>query len=501
VAERAPTSLQARPTTRDSQALGARFAKLSPATLATVLLSAERGEIRDFVDLCDRMIQIDADVRVSYEARLAAVSGARHVVQPGTPTGDPARDAYAAAAAQLVERQLEGLDVPQRAHESLDAIGKGFAAHQIDWQWRDETWVAASLEWVHQRRFKWSRDWQLLLVDDGENYSAGEPLDEDLWIVHAPKTIAGYPGVTGVLRAVCWPYLFKRWGQQFWVQGAESFAWPFLFAKVPRNAPREVRAKALEGLEALSADHRAVVEDPAAFELIETTVKDGGTWRDLHNAMTAEITKAVLGMTDATTATRIGAYAAVETRAGMTVDSRIAMDERALASTWRSQLIERIVRLNAHLFGGLIPPIPHVRWQVASTRREVPQHLMQVATVNELRSSLDLPPRAEGDRLFVDGASATPALPSVAPGEAKSATDEVVDEAAAAGDVAGLGLSGAQIKELKQLVIDVASGTLPREAALGIIAVAFPTVSAEAASKMLPPPSFTPAPPVQEANA
>jgi hypothetical protein len=162
----------------------------------------------------------------------------------------------------------------------------------------------------------------------------------------------------------------------------------------------EGAAQALEGLEALSADHRAVVEDPAAFELIETTVKDGGTWRDLHNAMTAEITKAVLGMTDATTATRIGAYAAVETRAGMTVDSRIAMDERALASTWRSQLIERIVRLNAHLFGGLIPPIPHVRWQVASTRREVPQHLMQVATVNELRSSLDLPPVAGGDQLF-----------------------------------------------------------------------------------------------------
>lgn len=346
------------------------------------------------------MVQIDADVRASYETRLAAVSGSRVTVQPGTPTGDPTRDSYAAAAARLVERQLSDLDVAQAAHESLDGIGKGFAAHQIDWQWRDETWVAAGLEWIHQRRFKWSRDWRLLLVDDGDGYDAtGEPLADDLWVVHSPKTIAGYPGVVGVLRSVCWPYLLKRWGQQFWVQGAETFAWPFLFAKVPRNAPAEVRARALEGLEQLSADHRAVIEDPSAFELVETTVKDGGTWRDLHAAMQTQIVIAILGMSDAQQASRVGAYAAVETRAGMTVDARIAMDERALAATWRAQLVERIVRLNAHRFGGVIPPVPHVRWSVASTRREIPPHLMPVVRVNELRASLDLPPVAGGDRL------------------------------------------------------------------------------------------------------
>lgn len=373
----------------------ARLANLSPERLAQILRSAEEGYLDDWADLCDRMVEVDADIRASYETRLAAIAGARWYVEPGRPTGDPERDRYAADAAAFVERVTAQIPRWQTfVQESLDGVGKGVAAHAKVWVQDTEAIRIERFEWVHTRRFRWGRgDWKLRLVDDGETYhSAGVELDPEEWFIHAPKTVAGYSTRVGVLRACAWPYLFKRWGLQFWVQGAERFAWPFMWAKVPRNADDAVRAKAQTGLDQLSADHAAVVEDPVAFELLETTVKDAGTWKDLVNGLNGEIRKAVLGMTDLNEPSRIGAYAAVETRRGTTVDARIAMDEANFAGDLRDQYCEPLVRLNPHLFGGVMPPVPSIRFAIAAKRKEIAPQYLGVVTVDEVRATMDLPP-------------------------------------------------------------------------------------------------------------
>lgn len=360
--------------------LSGRLSALSPEKLTSILGRAEDGYLDEWADLCDRMVEMDADIRASYETRLAAIAGARWYVEPGIPTGDPARDAQAGAGAQLAERILHGIGGLEVAiQESLDGIGKGLAAHEIGWDWDESSGavVVRDLAWVHARRFRWDRrTWDLVLVDRGGDEVTsltGEPLQPDGWIVHTPKTVAAYPTRVGVLRACAWPYLFRRWVMQFWVQGAESFAWPFLYATVPRGAVEEVRAEALSGLETMTTERRAVIEEGGAFELLETTVKDGGTWDSLFRALGGEMKKAILGMTDLNEPSRIGAYAAVEVRRGTTVDARIAMDERALSTTWSQQLLEPLMRFNAHLFpGGVVPPTPRLRWAIASKQVEVP---------------------------------------------------------------------------------------------------------------------------------
>lgn len=396
-----PPGKQAAPSSRDMRILSGRFAALSPESLTGVLAGAEQGTMADWADLCDRMVEMDADIRASYETRLAAIAGARMYLEPGVPTGDPARDAQASAAVAFAERALmaiPGLEVA--VQESLDGIGKGLAAHEIGWQWDGTAMVPMSLDWVHARRFRWDREtWEPLLIDSGKEYAgAGEALNPDGWIIHTPKTVAGYPTRVGVMRAVAWPYLFRRWCMQFWVQGAESYAWPFMYAEVPRGAPDDVRQVALAGLEEMTSERRGVIEVGGAFKLLETTVKDGGTWDQLFKALGAEIKKAILGMTDLNEPGRIGAYASVEIRRGATVDARIAMDERALSTTWSQQLLGPLMRFNEHLFGGVVPPTPRVRWSVASQRREIPVHLLPYFSPQEIRESLGydgrMPPEA-----------------------------------------------------------------------------------------------------------
>ncbi len=420
-----------RPSPRDMSVVSGRLANLTPETLSGILNNAERGELRDWADLCDRMAEVDAQVRASLETRVAAIAGARCVVEPGPPTGDPRRDRYREDAAQFFENVLaQTPDWSTRVMELLDGIPKGVGVLQKTWAW-DGHAVMPTLTWVHTRRFRWFRDdWTLRLADDGNAlWTPGLELDPDEWIVHAPKTVAGYPTRVGVMRAVAWAYLFKRWCAQFWIQGAERFAWPLLWAKVPRGAAADVRATAQQGLDDLSADHAAVVEDPVAFQLIETTVKDNGTWKTFHEAMNNEIAKAILGMTDMNEPGRIGAYAAVEVRRGATVDARIAMDELSLASTIRGQLAEPCIRLNAHLFGGYIPPIPSARWVVSAKRTPIPKDREADASLNERRRSIDLDPLPGGDDVpalvaIVEQNAARKAASQVGPDE--SVTEVVV---------------------------------------------------------------------------
>lgn len=379
------------PTVRDQRDLSGKFAEFTPAKLGAIIKQAERGLIEDWADLCDRMV-VDATVKAAYETRLAAISGSRRVVEPGR-TGDPERDKHAEDARAFVEQVIDDIEGFDGAiHDLLDGIGKGLSVAEIDWQYVAGTWVPASIDWVHTRRFKYSRTWEPLLVDTGETIdSNGIPLEPGRFMVHQPKPVAGYPMLTSVMRSVAWPYLFKRWCHQFWLNGAERFAWPFMHATVPRNAPDEVRQKALDAMEQLSSDHAAVLEDGTAFTLVESTMKDAGTWREFNVAMDGEITKAILGMTDITAPGRIGSYGAVESRKGATVDARIALDERQLATMVRRDLVTYLLQFNLHRWGGVMPAVPHVHWAVAHKRTEIATHILPSATHNEARESANLP--------------------------------------------------------------------------------------------------------------
>ena len=377
--------------------LSARVSNIGPERVAAILSRGEDGYLDEVADLADRMVEVSPAIRASVETRTAAIAGARRYIEPGAPTGDPKRDAKAQAGADFFERVLNGIPgVEVNAQESLCASWVGVQAHEIDWQWDGSALVPAQLVWTHPRRFRWwKEDWSLRLCDLGNNIvdMNGVPLEPDGWIVHVPKTVALYPTRTGVMRTVAWLYLFQRWALQFWVQGAESFAWPFLWAEVPRGATDAVRQEALDGLETMSQERRGVAELGTAFKLLETTVKDGGTWKDLHDTCGREIAKAILGMTDLNEPTKIGAYAAVEVRRGVTVDTRIAMDERALSTTWSQQLGGALMRLNAHLFDGIVPPTPRVRWAVANTIKAIPDSLLKYFDEDEIRASAGAEPR------------------------------------------------------------------------------------------------------------
>lgn len=381
-------------TLRDRGPMATRFSQIQPEELTEIQRELEDGRLTNWSDLVDRMIQRDPDILATYESRLSVISGAEVIVEPGVPTGDPLRDAYAEAAASWVDGWLRAMPVSQYAHESLDGIGRGLAAHEIIWSQTSRGLVPTALEWLHTRRFCYGPDWRPRIVDmgDGDYCWQGYELQPDRFVVHEPRALPGYP-TGGVFRAVMWLFLIKSWAVQFWAAGAESFAWPLRVATMKRASDAATRQTAKDFLEDLSEDHAAVLDEGIGFELLETTVKDGNVWQNLVNECNRGIAKALLGMTDLAEPTRVGAYAAVETRKGATVDARVLKDERALALTWQRDIIEPALRINSEMWGGVIPPCPRLHWSIAAKRQEIGGDTIDVYSVDEVRARQGLPPR------------------------------------------------------------------------------------------------------------
>ncbi len=380
------------PTIRDRGPMSTRFAQIQPESLTEIQRQLEWGRLTDWADLVDRMLQRDPDILATYESRLSVISGAEVVVEPGVPTGDPARDALAADCASWVDSWLRSMPVSRYAHESLDGIGRGLAMHEIEYGDTDAGLVPVVLHWIHIRRCCYGPDWLPRIVDmgDGRVDWNGWTLEPGRFVSHEPRAIPGYP-TGGVFRPVMWLFLIKSWAMQFWAAGAENFAWPLRILKMVRASDDSARDRALRYLEQLSQDHAAVLDEGMDVSLLETTVKDGDVWKELITECNRGIAKALLGMTDLAEPTKVGAYAAVETRKGATVDARVLKDERALAMTWERDLIAPTVDLNLDRWNGLRPPLPRLRWNIAAKRSALDPIGVLAMTVDEVRASQGRP--------------------------------------------------------------------------------------------------------------
>lgn len=333
----------------------AHLASIQPDTLVSVLTRAERGDTRDQCALLDRLLFFDGHIRANYETRIAMVAAAPWSIRPGAGT-DSVRDAEAAAYVQEVLRALDCFEQAQA--DLLHAVGVGFSLLEIDWEHVDGTDRPIDLRWIHGRRLEWKNGWQPHLADAGDPALDHRPLSDwpDKFILHTPRAIGAHPGTAGCLRACVWPYLFRRWATQFWVRGAEKYAWPTMVGKVVRGATDDVRAVMKSALRDAASDHYLVTEVDQAVELLETTAKDGGTFAELDEALKAEISKAILGSTDQTEPVKVGAWKAVESRKGTTVDSRVALDSEQLARTLRAQLFAPMLRYGGYE-GAAVPEI------------------------------------------------------------------------------------------------------------------------------------------------
>jgi len=409
-----------------------QFLNLSAGLVRSILNSTETGDLLDWYEFVEVMTEEDPHLRGLVTKRKGAISAKELKIIP-TDGSDPG----AVAAAELVRKAIEDIpDLDRSLRQLLDGIFTGMGALETVWIRKSlgdmaNIWAPQTLEQVPGKRFRigeWEGRWTYYLHDYGRfGLDEGNPSfkSRDKFVIHSPGD-EDFPHFRGLLRALAFTYFFKKLATTYWLGGAEKHSFPSIYALVPNQTPDNIRAALVGHLDSLTSDSAAVLNSDVEIKTIGSSAGGGDqVWKSLMAYLDTLMTKLILGGTLAVEA----AAGPGGNRALGEVHERSAQeivdgDARALAETIRFQLVKPILQKNLHLFGGVMPPLPKVSFDV-STRDPVPIaqiHVQaQAVTINEIRKEAGLPPVEWGEERALFGAAVPSPEQGVGNGEADTA--------------------------------------------------------------------------------
>jgi len=315
---------------------------LTPAKLASILQEAEEGSIVAQCELAEDMEEKDTQIMSDLRKRKMAVQGVAWTV-------DAPADASAAEKkdAARIKEILQDLDMEDVFFDMADAILKGFACLEIDWdreggEWRPRSVAYRPAEWFMAKPE--DRNTLLLRTADGQ----GEALRPYGWVLHEHRAKSGYLVRGGLARVLAWPYLFRNYSIRDMAEFLEIYGLPLRLGKYPQNASAEEKRTLLTAV--VGIGHAAAGIVPKEMDIEFEKAADGASDPFMAMVDWAEksISKAILGATLTTQTDGGGAYALGEIHNEVRHEILIS-DLRQIAQTITRDLVRPLAHLNTSM--------------------------------------------------------------------------------------------------------------------------------------------------------
>jgi phage gp29-like protein len=406
---------QAGPRTTDSALNYASVNTLDPSVLARAFAAADQGEITEQAALFELIEEQDAHLFGELAKRRRAVTGLGWQL---TPMAD-ATQSEIDRAKELAE-MIRGIPrIEDAQYDLTDAIGKGFAALELNWTPGD-VWLPRSgpetdaIQWVPQRMFRIPSP---LPSGEGPGVrarggSAGalqylkdglpEPLIPGRWIIHEHRAKSGYIESSALFRVLAWTYAYKAYDVRDMQRFLEMYGLPLRLGKYPPAIGDKERDALLRAVRSIGHDGAGVVPATMSIDFVQATKT--GTVTDFLSAIAYWEKKqsiAILGGTLTSQAdgkTSTNALGAIHDKVRREI---MLHDVRQIEPTLTEQLVKPIALLNGLFPEGRIP-----KW--AYQTEEAPDQERMVKVLKEavsigLRIDLDwahgamqIPRAAEG---------------------------------------------------------------------------------------------------------
>jgi phage gp29-like protein len=337
---------------RLSESFGRIGGNLTPAAVTAILAEADGGTPARLVDLVHEARQKDGHLQSVLETReLAMQSLEWDIVPPGEkPLKKDKTVAKFCKDAVLAMRSFPQL----LAHLSGESLLFGHATSEIMWRKQGAAIVPSHTEQISCRRFRFTESEGRLVFLERPTAITGIDLVESYpgkFIQIRRRVNGDVPVREGLARSLLWAALFRNWGVADWLQLAEMSWKPWRTAKFDKtklgaDTSKEVGAMK-RILEAMTRNGMAIYPDAWTVEVNWPEFAGNGTSNhgELVAFMGREMSKAVLGGTDAIEAEKNGSRAASEVRNEIRRDRRDA-DAMALGAELKRYLLEPMVRMN-----------------------------------------------------------------------------------------------------------------------------------------------------------
>ena len=362
---------------------------LTPQNLATIFKAADAGSVYQQAELFEEMEEKDTHLFSQLQTRKNAVLGLDYDVAPYSDSAEDKR------IAEFCGEVIFDLTVFEEALlDLLDAIGKGFAFQEIDWQIRGSRAVIAGLTWIHQKRANFYQStaapWEPLpavprVLTEAQPIE-GEVMPPFKLVYHRYKARSGYDTRAGVLRVCAWMYLFKNYAIKDWVGFMEVFGVPLRLGKYEAGASSDDKDALLAAISSLGSDAAGIISKTTEIEFVEAQKGRfaANPFQGMAEFCDKQMSKAVVGQTASSEGTpgKLGNEDAQD----KVRHDLIKADCEALAKTLRWQIIRPLVGYNF----GWDKPLPGFNFKF-----EPPEDLKSLSEVYKNLSEINFPLTAE----------------------------------------------------------------------------------------------------------
>lgn len=307
---------------------------LNPSRLASVLASANDGDIYDYLTLAEEMEEREPHYGSVLRTRKLAIEGLpRNVEAAG-------EDDKSQQIAEAVRKLIAKPKFEDLISGATDALAKGFAAVEITW----DGFTPVDYQWRDPRYFAFSRDDAYTLKIRNEDSQAGDVLPPHKFVVHYPKLKSGVPIRGGLARMAVLMYMCKTYTLADWMAYLEVFGMPIRVGKYNNGASNDDKAVLKRAVANIGSDAAAIIPESMLIEFIESGGKGGETLYEKNaDFLDKQISKAVLGQT--MTADDGSSRSQAEVHNEVRLDL-LESDAKKLQATINQQLIKPFVDFN-----------------------------------------------------------------------------------------------------------------------------------------------------------
>lgn len=248
---------------------------LAPSRLAAAFAAADQGQITEQAALFELVEEQDPHLFSEMAKRRRAVTGLGWQLQPR----DDADASELRRTGELADMLKSIPRFEDAQYDLTDAIGKGFAALEIEWK-AGSTWLPQNLLWVPQRMFRIDRNTGALQFLKLGMPQALRPWG---WIIHEHRAKSGYIEQAALFRVLAWTYAYKAYNVQDMQRFLEVYGMPLRLGKYPGGAPAQQRAELLRAVRNIGQDGAGIVPNTMSIDFVQA--KMAGTVSDFLSAI------------------------------------------------------------------------------------------------------------------------------------------------------------------------------------------------------------------------
>ncbi|MBR8314661.1 DUF935 domain-containing protein [Burkholderia dolosa] len=314
---------------------------LTPARLNALMRDADAGNLGALADLYEEMEERDGHMIAEMSKRKRAVATLDWGIEP--PRNPDASEK--SAAAWLGEVMKDIPDFESVLLDLADAIGKGFAYSEIEWERAEGIWLPKAITLRPQNWFMTpfnARD-DIRLVDPT---GQGEPLRPFSWVRHVHKAKSGYVSRSALHRVLVWPFIFKNFAIRDLAEYLEVFGIPIRIGKYPATATKDERRTLLSALIEMGHNAAGIMPQDMEIEFKEAAGRGDAPYMSMTDWCERTQSKVILGATLTSQSDRSSNTNALgRIHNDVRLDIRNS-DAKQLQSTIRRDLVYALLVLN-----------------------------------------------------------------------------------------------------------------------------------------------------------